>query len=336
MSCSLSRRIRGVAVSLVLSCSVAFSQTAVEPEVNAPGVQKTTVAASGDESRTPLDKANVLPLDRARIRIGTGDLIEVSIYGVPDFHQTARVNELGSVSLPLIGECKVGGETVEEAQESIAKPLVSGGYFRDPHVTVLIKEYASQGVSMLGEITKPGVYPMVGTRRLYDLVSEAGGFTAKAGKLVTITHRDEPNQAQKINISDDLAKSPESNVEVFPGDTIVVSKAGIVYVVGDVQRPGGFVMENNERMTVLQAIALAQGTTRTAALGAARILRRTPSGPTEVKIPLKQIMAAKSNDMELNPEDILFIPGSAAKGALSRSFEGVFQVATSLAVYGVH
>jgi polysaccharide export outer membrane protein len=226
---------------------------------------------------------------------------------------------------------------VEDAQEVIAKSLVAGGFFRDPHVSVVIKDFASQGVSILGEVSKPGMYPMLGTRRLFDLVSLAGGFTNKAGKMVTITHRDELNAPSQVLMSEDPAKSVASNVEIFPGDTIVVSKAGIVYVVGDVQRPGGFVMEHNERMTVLEAVALAQGTNRTAALNAARILRRTPGGSSEeVKIPLKQMMAAKANDMELMPQDILFIPGSAAKNAFSRGMESVLQVATGLAIYGAH
>jgi len=319
---------------LVLLSSIAVGQTMVEPQEAAP--QKTGQAAS-EQPRIPFgDIRPMAASDRGRLRIGAGDLIEVSIYGVADFRQESRVNESGELSLPLIGSVRIGGATVEEAQDVVAKSLVEGGYFRDPHVSLVIKEFASQGVSVLGEVTKPGVYPMVGKRRLYDMVSEAGGFTPKAGKLVTITHRDQPTIPEKITISDDPAKSVQSNVEIDPGDTIVVSKAGIVYVVGDVQRPGGFVMENNEHMTVLQAVALAQGTNHTAALNAARILRRTATGPTQVKIPLKQIMAAKASDMDLSPEDILFIPGSAAKSALTRSVEGIFQIATSAAIYGAH
>jgi polysaccharide export outer membrane protein len=325
----------GVAAILFLFSTLAVSQTVVEPQ-EAPPQQ----ANSAEQPKVPFGTMPTAAAsaadDRGRIRIGAGDLIDVSIYGVSDFHQEVRVSEEGDASLPLIGTVRLGGATVEDAQDMIARALTEGQYFRDPHVSVAIKEYSSQGVSVLGEVTHPGVYPMIGKRRLFDLVSEAGGFSPKAGKLVTITHRDEPTTPNKIILSDDPAKSIESNVEIDPGDTIAVSKAGIVYVVGDVQRPGGFVMENNERMTVLEAVALAQGTNRTAALNAARILRRTPTGPTEVKIPLKQIMAAKASDMELKPEDILFIPGSAAKGALSRGMEGVFQVATSAAIYGAH
>jgi len=314
---------------LLLSSVFSFSQSVVEPQVLAPEKPSAGVQQPGS-------LATVTALQREKMRLGPGDLVEASIYGVSDFRQESRVNESGDLSLPLIGSVRVGGATVEDAQEVIAKSLVAGGFFRDPHVSVVIKDFASQGVSVLGEVTRPGVYPMLGSRRLYDVVSLAGGFTAKAGRLVTITHRDQPNIPDNVLMNDDPAKAAENNVEIFPGDTIVVSKAGIVYVVGDVQRPGGFVMERNERMTVLEAVALAQGTNRTAALGAARILRRGPAGSSEVKIPLKQMMAAKANDVDMMPEDILFIPGSAAKGALTRGVESVMQVATGLAIYGVH
>ncbi len=326
---SLTRKFARCVCCSVLLSAFAFAQAVVEPQVPVTGTSAQVSVPSPD--------AVPSSMDRARIRIGTGDLLEVSLYGVSDFHQEGRVNETGNISLPLIGDVHIGGATVEEAQDVISKSLVQGGFFRDPHVIVVIKDFASQGVSVLGEVVRPGIYPMVGTRRLFDVVSLAGGFTDKAGKLVTITHRDQPDKSEDVVLSDDPAKSAGSNREIYPGDTIAVSKAGIVYVVGDVRRPGGFVMERSERMTVLEAIALAQGPNRTAALGAARILHRPANGPTtETKIPLKQIMAAKSNDIELSPEDILFIPGSAAKGALSRGAESVLQVATGLAIYGVH
>jgi polysaccharide biosynthesis/export protein len=329
----LTRRFHAVVCSSILLSAIAVAQSMVEPQIVTPVPPP---SPSANEAKVPEGAPSALNLDRARIRIGAGDLLDVSVYGVSDFHQEVRVNETGKISLPLIGDVHLGGSTVEEAERVITKSLVEGSYFRDPHVIVVIKDFASQGVSVLGEVAHPGIYPMVGTRRLFDLVSAAGGFSSKAGKTVSITHRDQPMVPDRITLSEDPTTSAASNVQIFPGDTIVVSKAGIIYVVGDVHRPGGFVMENNERMTVLEAIALAQGPNRTAALGSARILRRTPTGPSEVKIPLKQIMAAKSNDMDMNPDDILFIPGSAAKSAFARGAEGVFQVATGLAVYGVH
>jgi polysaccharide export outer membrane protein len=294
-------------------------QNPVEPQVPA------------ESASAPASSAAV---GREKIRIGAGDLVEVSLYGVSDFKNETRVSESGEISVPLAGSVNVGGLTIEQAQEKVAKALVDGGFFRDPHVMILIRDFASQGISILGEVVKPGVYPAVSTRRLYDIISQAGGFGAKAGKYVTITHRDRPNDPEKVALNADPAKSVESNVEVFPGDTIVVSRAGIVYVVGDVMRPGGFVMENSEHMTVLEAVALAQGVNRTAALGAARLIRRTSGKPEEVKIPLKGILAAKADDVEMMPDDILFIPGSAAKGAAKRGVDSVVQIATSLAIFG--
>jgi polysaccharide export outer membrane protein len=268
------------------------------------------------------------------MKIGPGDLVEVSVFGVSDFKQEGRVSDTGEVSLPLIGSVLVGGLSIEDAQTTIAKALVKGGYFREPHVTVLIKDFASSGISVLGEVSKPGVYPVMSTRRLYDLISLAGGFTPKAGKLVTITHRETPDTPEKVILTNDPAKSLQSNVEVYPGDTIVVSKAGIVYVVGDVGKPGGYLMENGERMTLLEAVAMAQGINRTAAYGAAKLIRRSSGTPQEVPIQLKGIMSAKAPDIELMPEDILFVPGSLAKNAFKRTMDSALQIATNVAIYG--
>jgi protein involved in polysaccharide export with SLBB domain len=174
------------------------------------------------------------------------------------------------------------------------------------------KEYVTQSISVLGEVQKPGIYPFSGPRRLFDVLSVAGGITSKAGQEVTITHRDHPNDVRTVLLSNDPAKSAEANVEVFPGDTVVVSKAGIVYVVGDVHKPSGLVIEHGTQMTVLKAIAMAEGTNPTAALNGAKLIRKTPAGPQEIPLELKKILASKSPDVELQAEDIIFVPSSAA------------------------
>jgi len=303
-----------------------------------PRVQPTAETAEVKEpASSPLNiAAPDTTAKRAAIKISPGDLLIVTLDGVSDYKPEVRVSEDGVISLPLIGEVAVGGTTIEHSEHEIAQKMSDGNYFRDPHVSVFVKEYASIGISVLGEVARPGVYPSLGVRRLYDVISAAGGFSARAGKTVTITHRDLPQKPITVTIDADPAKSVSSNVEVQPGDTIMVSKAGLVYVVGDVGRAGGFIMDNNERITVLQVLAMAQGVNRSAAMGSARTIRRTPQGPTEVQVPLKKMMAAKANDMEMQPEDILFIPGSAAKNVVKRSMESVMQVATGLAIYGPH
>ncbi|MCU1311777.1 MAG: polysaccharide export protein [Candidatus Angelobacter sp.] len=265
--------------------------------------------------------------------IGSGDLLEVSVLGAPDFVKQIRVNSSGEISLPLIGAVKVAGLSTSGAEKFVAKKLVDGGYFSDPQVSIFQKEYATQGISILGEVMKPGIYPLLGRRSVFDAISAAGGTTPRAGNTVSITHRNAPDKPETIPLSYAPGDSRAGvNAEVAPGDTVVVSKAGIVYVVGDVGKPGGFVMENSQ-MTVLQALAMAQGANQNAALNSARLIRGTSKQHQEIPIPLKEILAAKSPDLNLQSEDIVFVPNSAGKTAVRKSMEAILQTATGIAIY---
>jgi polysaccharide export outer membrane protein len=307
---------------------VAFSQETTP----SPATQKTkatgTVSANPEARDTAAEeKISAVPL------IGVGDLIKVTILGAPESDQEVRVGADGDVPLHFLGPVHVAGLTIGQAQTLIAKRLQAGGFYTEPQVSVLDVEYATQGVSVLGEVQKPGVYPLLGPRRLFDLLSLAGGTTPKAGKEVSIAHRDHPQQAHMVSLSNDPAKSAEANVEVFPGDTIVVAKAGIVYVVGEVRKPSGLVMENGSQLTVLEAIAMAEGATPAASLNKAKLVRKTPNGPREIPLQLKKILAAQSPDVPLQPDDIIFVPASVST---KRSVEAIIQTATGIAVYSAY
>ena len=146
---------------------------------------------------------------------------------------------------------------------------------KNPHVTVFVDQYASQGASVLGEVARPGVYPVLGQVRLFDLISAAGGLTDKAGNSVSITHRSQPDKPLNVTLARNLGDSPQANADISAGDTIVVRRADIVYVVGDVARPSGLLIDRGN-LTVLQAIAMAGGTTRTSKLNGTRILHKGP------------------------------------------------------------
>lgn len=284
---------------------------------------------SNSRSRSDLHAGQTAPAD---ILIGSGDLLEVSVYGAPDFeHDLVRVSGGGDIVLPLINAQHIAGLSISQAEEQIARQLAAGQFFNDPQVSIFVKEYAAQSVSVLGEVQKPGVYSLLGSRRLFDAISMAGGLTPKAGRVATLTHRTDPTHAIKITLSagEDLA---QENIQIFAGDTILVSKAGIVYVVGDVRLPGGFVMENGG-MTILQALAMAQGPNATAALGAAKLIRTVDSMREEIPVPLKPILASKASDLKLQPDDILFVPNSAGKSAARRGLEAILQTATGVAIY---
>jgi polysaccharide biosynthesis/export protein len=276
-----------------------------------------------------------VPNSSSPVRLGTGDLVEVSVYNVPELSTKARVSSAGDIYLPLIDYVHVGGLSADQAETVIQQRLSDGGFVKSPHVSLLVQEYASQGASVLGEVTRPGIYPVLGQERLFDVISAAGGFTEKAGQSITVTHRAQLDKPVTVPLARNATDSPEGNIAVFAGDTIVVRKADVVYVVGEVGRPSGFMMDSGH-LTVLQAIALAGGTTRIAKLSGTRILRKGPAGISETPVELKKILEAKAPDLAMQADDILFIPTSAAKAAAGRTMDAVIQTASALSIVAVH
>jgi polysaccharide export outer membrane protein len=317
--------LRSLYVLLVGSCTFhLLAQTPVTEEAPKPAPANET---AGPQSPRLLANSN--------LKLGVGDLIEISVFGVPDLSTKARISGSGDVYLPLIDYVHLASLTTDEAQELIQKRLEDGGFVRGPHVSIFVSESASQAITVLGEVSRPGAYPAIGDRRLFDLISAAGGLTDKAGRNVTIERRGDPSQKVELQLSSNLTEDTQDNVDILPGDTIIVSRAGIVYVVGDVKNPSGFRMDDNT-LTVLKALALVGGGTRTSALSKTKILREGPNGTQEIPVNLKKILYAKAPDMALVKGDILFVPGSAAKSAAYRGAEAALAMSTTLAVVAVH
>jgi polysaccharide export outer membrane protein len=266
------------------------------------------------------------------VLVSSGDLLAVSVLGAPDYRYDVRVSSAGDISLPMVGSIRIAGLTTAQAEAAIAHALERQGFFNEPRVSVFVKEYSTSGTSVLGEVQHPGIYPLLGHRTLLDALSAAGGTTPRAGKSVSITHRDHPETAETMMLSSSDGQKM-TNVSVLPGDTIVVSKAGIVYVVGDVKEPTGIIMDN-PRFTVLQAIAMAHGTNSTAAMGSTKLIRSVGGVPREIPIPLNKILSAKSTDLLLQADDIVFVPNSVAKTATRRGLDAALQAATGVAIYG--
>jgi polysaccharide export outer membrane protein len=270
----------------------------------------------------------------ASLRLGPSDLLEVSVYNVPELATKTRIGSNGDAYLPLVDHVHVAGLTVEEAQGVIEKRLADGGFVKDPHVTILVDQFASGGVSLLGEVARPAVYPVLGDQKLFDVISAAGGLTEKAGRSVTVTHRSQPDKPVVVELARNLSDKPESNIAIYPGDTIVVRKADIVYVVGDVARPSGLIMDRGS-LTVLQAVALAGGTTPTSKLNGVKIIRKDAAGMSETLVQLKKILEAKAPDVPLSADDILFIPSSSRRIAGRRGLDAAIQMATTVGIYSV-
>jgi polysaccharide biosynthesis/export protein len=323
----ISRLIRGLTIATLVS------QVAAQASLLSQAPQQNTIHS---------DDANVgsnglaSSYESAAMRIGTGDLLEISVstgIGPPEVNWKGRVSGSGDIALPWVGSFHVLGLAAQQAEAMIERRYIEDEILKSPQVTVFISEYTSQGVSVLGEVGKPGVYPMMTSRRLLDLISVAGGFTATAGKAITVTHRSSPLEPSTVLLSRDPSQTLAGNIEIIPGDTIVVAKAGVVYVVGAVGKPGGFTMDANEGLTVLQAIALAEGSKPEAALDKSKLIRKTSTGPEEIPIPLSKILTSKASDRKLQADDIVFVPSSAAKSAARRSLEAIVQTATGVAIY---
>ena len=267
-------------------------------------------------------------------KLGVGDLLEVSVYNVPELTTKSRLGNNGDVYLPLVDYVHLAGLTVQEAQALIEKRLSDGGFVKNPHVTLIVDHSVSQGISLLGEVARPGVYPVIGEPRLFDVISSAGGFTEKAGQSITVTHRNQSDKPVTVPLSRRLTDSPVNNISVSPGDTILVHKADVVYVVGEVGRPSGFLMDS-DNLTVLKAIALAGGTTATAKLNGVKILRKGPDGMTETPVQLKKMLQAKVADIPMKADDILFVPSSVRKQMVTRTLDAAMQAATAVSIVAI-
>ena len=182
--------------------------------------------------------------------IGAGDLVEMSVFDTPELSGKLRVSNTGDVILPLVGSLHLQGLKAGEAQALIRQKLIDGGFLKDPQVTVFVAEYATQGVAILGEVKNPGIYPAFGSHHLLDYISVAQGLTPLAGTSITITHASKTDEPQRVKVMAGATPKPENNPEILPGDTIFVERTGLVYVVGDVARPGGFPMDHDGQLTI--------------------------------------------------------------------------------------
>lgn len=270
--------------------------------------------------------------------IAAGDFLEVSEFHLPEFRTQVRVAQDGTVELPLVGPVQVRGLSEQEAARAIEKGLLVKGMLLHPQVTVLVTNAAGQDVSVMGEVARPGVYAYTVHHRLLDLIAAAQGLTPNAGRLVNIFHRDDPKTPHPVVLEPAGAVSAadakvDHDPELEPGDTVLVSRAGLVYVIGDVVRPGGFAVDPVQGLTVVQALSLAWGATPNAATGKAILIRDQTGGRTLTTLNLKRMIHGQDPDEPVRDRDILFVPDSTAKNLVNKSIEAAIQSAIGVSIY---
>jgi polysaccharide export outer membrane protein len=263
--------------------------------------------------------------------LGPGDEVEVTVYGAPDLSGRIRVGTNGNISMPLVGSIRVAGLSSSEAEEAIEMQLRQNRVVNNPQVSIYVKDYTSSGISVAGEVSKPGVYSAIGPHRLFDTLQAAGGLTEKASGLITISHQGNETPTT-VEVTQNPTEMVRKNIQLLPGDTVFAARAAMVYVLGEVNKPGAYILNSTGGVTVLQVVAAAGGPTHSAAPGATRMLRRTPNGLQELPVPLKALLRGKTTDIPVLAEDILFVPSSRMKTIVSASTV----VATSSATAAVY
>lgn len=268
------------------------------------------------------------------VPIAQGDLLEVSESHTPEFRSTARVSAAGTVTLPMIGEVRVAGMDEVAAAHAIEAALVEKVMLLHPLVSVLVTGYAGQDVSVLGEVARPGVYPYTFHHRLLDLIAAASGLTATAGLVANVFHANDAKTPHVVAL-DPGGKDAEGdhNPELEPGDTVEVSRAGLVYVVGDVIRPGGFLVDPVQGLTVVQALSLAWGPTMNAAAAKAVLIREQEGGRTLTTLNLKRMLKGLDPDQKVQDRDILYVPDSTVKNLVNRTMESAVQSTIGVTIY---
>ncbi len=287
---------------------------------------------------------------KAQMNLGPADEISVR---VNDFDEISdkpiRIDSEGFISLPYVGRLSVAGLQPSEVEIRIAEKLAR--YLKTPHVTVNIVSLHSQPISVLGAVNRPGVYQLEGGKDVAEALSLAGGLRPDAGSTLRITRQATAGalpiagartdltgkfQVAEVDLDDLMkAKRPELNIMIRPRDILTVNKADLVYVIGDVRKPGGFTVAAHERLSLLQSLAMAEGLERTAAPKRARILRTEPDRTERKEIPvdIAGIMSGKRTDVYLQPNDVLFVPNNAARSVGMRTAEVALQLGTGILIY---
>jgi polysaccharide export outer membrane protein len=299
--------------------------------------------------------ASVRPVDAV---IGSGDLLHIDVFDVPELSRDVRVSDMGDISYPLIpGKIAVAGLTSFQLESKVEELLLDNGLVSHPQVSVFVKEQNSQPVTVVGAVGHPMVYQVLRPTSLLEVLTAAGGPSDNAGNVVIVTRpqpqdgtKTEPASAtvnakpteQRITIPlQSLMESGDSvfNIQIYGGDTVTIPPAGIIYVLGmGVSSPGEYVLQDRgEQVTVLKALALAHGLTAFAKADSAVIMRANPQTGQRDAIPvrLKDIENRKSDDVPMKSNDILYVPDSAGKKALARGSEAAIGIGSGLAIYRV-
>ena len=263
--------------------------------------------------------------------LGIQDLLSVHIYGSAEYAPNVRISLDGTVDLPLIGTVHLNGLTLHEAQDLIASRLVDAGMYRNPQVSIQVTESPNQMATVVGELH--GLVPIVGERRLLDVLSAAGGgLPPTASHIITINR---PGVAHPIivDLGTNPAESAQADIPIFPRDTIVVPRVGVVYLLGAFKTQGAIPLTQNSPLTLMKVAALAGGTGFEGRANDLRIIRTTGFTRQVVRVDINKVIYGKAPDPVLQADDIVFLPSNPMKAAIKSGGISTLLAIVSLLVF---
>jgi polysaccharide export outer membrane protein len=307
-----------LAILLLTSCSACLAQ------FNGPGpsVQTATTAT------VTTDRALLFPPARDPI-LSPGDLITVHVFEQADYNPEVRLDSNGRVLLPLIGTVDLNGATVSQAEKIIEQHLKDAEIYRNPQVTIQLAEGPNQVAAVVGEVHS--VVPIIGSRRLLDVLAVAGGLPPTASHVITIS-RPGVDQPLVVDLGTDPLHSGLTNVPIFPGDTIIISRIGVIYMLGAFKSPGIISLTQYSPLTLMEATALSGGLSFQGKYDDVRLIRTVGDHRTVVKLDIQRILHGKDPDPILQANDIVFMPDSVFKASISNGSLGTLLGIVSLLI----
>ncbi|HEY2472379.1 MAG TPA: polysaccharide biosynthesis/export family protein [Terracidiphilus sp.] len=315
---------------LALAGNTAFAQ-AVQPgsQASQPAQQESRPSSNTNQPGSVIS----VPEDFASMKLAPGFLLNVVVYDEPDFSGPTRVDNEGNIHIAFLKPVHVTGGTVAEAKQALEKAFVDQGILKHPQVNIDVQQFASTTATVMGEVQTPGKVELLKPHTLLEVIGMTGGETTAAGNVIELKRADgdPPTKAYHYSRGGDAAEIRD--VMVHPGDTVIVKRAGVVYVLGAVNRPGGYTMQEQGELNVAQAISLAQGLSLQAKVNGLRVVQKKSDGSmVETPISYKKIMDGKEPPMLLAAGDIVYVPVSKMKTVLS-STTGLIGQTTAAAIY---
>jgi polysaccharide export outer membrane protein len=296
--------------------------------------QTATITSRGSHATANPAGPIALPEAFSHLVLAPGFTVQLTVFDAPEMDETLAVDPSGNLAVPLVGLVQVADDDLRTAERKIRAALIDKQELVDPQVTLVITAYPQTPVVVAGEVQQPGKFPILAPQPVLDLIAAAGGVTTAAGGEIEIDHRgpEGTNEVRRIPFANGQPPEEAHQTLVYPGDTVFVRRAGVVYVLGAVNRPGGYLMVNGTSLTVPQAVALASGTLPVAVTSHAVVVRKGPNGPQQIQVALRAQDKGEQSAFVLQSGDMLYVPTSTIKSVLYNS-SAILSSAASAAIY---